>query len=84
MDFVELGSFVAMLFSSIILYFLAHKFLSESKNLAYLSAILGTTLMIHGLNHLAEFFGYGVAADVTELLSAAMAVAFGIAYSYFK
>lgn len=84
LDFVELGSFVAMLCASIILYFLAYKFLSDSKRYAYLSAILGTTLMVHGLNHLAESLEYGAVGDAAELLSAILAVAFGVAYSYLK
>lgn len=84
MDFVELGSFVVLVYSSAILYYMAYKFLNETKSLAYLTALLGTTLMVHGVNHLGESLGYGMVGDVSELVSAILAVAFGIAYSYLK
>ncbi len=84
MDLLDLGSFLSILYASIIPYFLAYKLFPSKRSFAYLSTILGTMLLIHSIHHLGEFMGNAFLEDVFGLASAVMAVFLGITYSYLR
>ena len=83
MDLLELGSFLAMLYSAIVVFYLAKKF-SVRRSFAYLSIILATMLLLHSIHHLGGFVGNAFLEGVFAFASAVMAVFLGVAYSYVK
>jgi len=84
LDVLEFGSFLSILYASIIPYYIAYKVLPEKRNFAYLSVILGAMLSIHSLHHLGGFIGVRFVKDVFGLISAILAVVVGLTYSYLK
>ncbi len=81
---LELGSFLSMLYASVIPYYMANKLFPRNRSFAYLSTILGTMLLIHSLHHLGGFMANTFLEDVFGLASALVAVLLGVAYSYLK
>ena len=73
-----------MVYASTIPYYLAYKFLPEKKGFAYMSIILGTMLMIHGIHHFGEFIDNELVDDFFGLTSAILALVLGVVYSYLR
>ena len=84
MDLLHLGSFILMLYSSIIAFYIVFRIYNIRKNTAYLALIFGLMLLTHSFYHLGGALQNILAITVFGFSSAALAFIFSLAYSILR